>query len=493
MGESEGGPAPCGEFSCCKCELVLPLTEKDTSDDEKNKTQCKLCKRAYKALTRRWQKNKKLQAWWNSKSKDAQIEWYQTARRDNVDKIGNQELKLDLEMIETKGTESRRRVHYKPFDQYKKDLFMEGFSTLIAQQNEFRRRTQDPKYMVRKIGGEYHIGEYMGVVEDELHGQLAVNKVRSTAKQFTSAEELAEERERLQGLFQEAGSAITEASSSVGVGSVTENVLGDMPQSWIAGFIEEGEATSMPDSCRIFDLFHKDLESKREQVERELEEAFEAEMFEGPQKYVDPLIARSTLSEAIEKAKGKASSLHDSAELERTVTIDELKQRLGLGEAALEGDWAELVKRMEVAKKESEKAKDELITSGDEMLESAKGNPDFDFANAKATLKQLVADYTKPEGAYRRFKKTISDSQRSISKQLATELRTSTAKPPKARADLGTGGSGGAESAKSFADILGAYFTSVHESPVGCTSSLQEADWQRGALIVGTEFEAKVA
>eukprot|EP00959_Pyramimonas_sp_CCMP1952_P386982 8110181-Pyramimonas_sp.AAC.1 len=65
MGESEGGPAPCGEFSCCMCDLVLPLSEKDTTDGEKNKAQCKLCKRAYKALTRRWQKNQKLQAWWN--------------------------------------------------------------------------------------------------------------------------------------------------------------------------------------------------------------------------------------------------------------------------------------------------------------------------------------------------------------------------------------------------------------------------------------------
>eukprot|EP00959_Pyramimonas_sp_CCMP1952_P240329 5022268-Pyramimonas_sp.AAC.1 len=91
-------------------------------------------------------------------------------------------------MIETKGTESRRRVHYKPFDQCEKDLFMEGFITLIAQQNEFRRRAQDPKCMVRKIGGECHIGKYMGVVEGDLHGQLAVNKVRSTAKLFTSAE-----------------------------------------------------------------------------------------------------------------------------------------------------------------------------------------------------------------------------------------------------------------------------------------------------------------
>lgn len=78
------GGMPSDVIECVKClekESALGVSMRN------NHPWCKSCVNAYGSLTKRWRKNKQLRAWWSSKTKDEQVEWFvkRKKERDNVD------------------------------------------------------------------------------------------------------------------------------------------------------------------------------------------------------------------------------------------------------------------------------------------------------------------------------------------------------------------------------------------------------------------------
>ena len=83
-GMAEDTMGGCETFECRRCGLSLPIYEKNDDCDKTQKDICEKCHSNYKALTRRWKKNKALKKWFADKTDCEKKEWYATRRQSGV-------------------------------------------------------------------------------------------------------------------------------------------------------------------------------------------------------------------------------------------------------------------------------------------------------------------------------------------------------------------------------------------------------------------------
>ena len=133
---------------------------------------CVVCMKTYKELTRRWKREKKLKAWYQTMSKEKKVAWYRNhkAATLKMDKNGQKLIKLSKKRTRKFSQRCKALLHWQPWHIYKRNKKLDG----VADEAEIRRRWKmdlmDPNVKKRKKNGRWLIAEdngEMGEEEDE--------------------------------------------------------------------------------------------------------------------------------------------------------------------------------------------------------------------------------------------------------------------------------------------------------------------------------------
>eukprot|EP00959_Pyramimonas_sp_CCMP1952_P458708 9477077-Pyramimonas_sp.AAC.2 len=307
------------EFECTKCKQVLSTTllcAKCKKPGNKSAKACNSCNSSYGKLSRRWSKNPKLKSWWDAKTEDQQTQWYLDCFESNAGVEAGGELKIEVEVVEKTSDERRKLYMWKPWAQYKKELFMEGFSTQQAQLMEWRKRLQDPAYKKWFTEGEWHIGEYSGIQDSNANVREIINRQRKkiSADSFEDQEDGQNRVDQMHDDYSRLASSLSAGwASGRGVGSGqpagSDGVeASNIPDAWVKGSVDADWANApLPDmvGAAAAEL----AEAREAEREREMQEDMAADSFPAAKKEVDISSAKLDLKNFVEKSKSKLSQI----------------------------------------------------------------------------------------------------------------------------------------------------------------------------------------
>ena len=200
--EAQEPSAAADEFLCHRCGEMCPLSSLSGglgTDGEVPTVASKLveaiCNTSYKSLAKRWKKNAKLKTWWSSLSGDERQAWYVKHKRAAESVKG---YKREYTMTVThsteqfSGNEKRRRIHWKPYSVIKDEMEMKGKSQ-VEILTEWRNLLMSGERPVQRIGDMWHVGYYMGVIDDEVDG----NMMRSSSSSLTECQNASDVQDAL--------------------------------------------------------------------------------------------------------------------------------------------------------------------------------------------------------------------------------------------------------------------------------------------------------
>ncbi|CAK0837276.1 unnamed protein product, partial [Prorocentrum cordatum] len=425
-GGPEMSPRQCQEFNCSKCKQdlsVMMLAPKCKKPGNKSSKVCSVCVACYGKLQRRWAKNSRLKTWWEAKTEDEQTQWYLECFENNSGNESGGELKIELEVVEKDEENQRKQYMWKPWKQYKKDLFMEGFTEEKDQLIEWRKRLQDKDYKKWYTANEWHIGEYLGILDEGVKSKAVVSRQRKKSSGFDGVDDAAAKLEQQQEDYNRIASGLKAAWPGHQHHKPESGPAANIPEEWVQGAVgadgDLQERDSLPNL--LSDTVTEMAEQREIEVTRELQEEMQAQAFPEKKKEVDIRAAKMDMQNATEKSKAKLKSMVETLDLEAKGTIATIKERLFPKGAAVDELFLGLLAEWDSAWGEVKTELEAYSGEHDAILSAANdAQPGFNFQAEKAKVKAMSGTFSRAGGPFKKAKKACSALQAALSKRLTT-------------------------------------------------------------------------
>lgn len=335
------------QFTCSKCGEKCPasaLGERQRSNIPKNPVET-VCANNYKGLAKRWRKNPKLRVWWEQLDEASKREWFGKHKRLSEQQPG---LKRDFETVLAStteiagGTEKRRRVLWKPFGQFLKDEKMRNPQASQSDIEQSWRLLLMGGGDVKKIDGEWHLKEYLGVYEDEVDSQMDRRTV--TQRHFATGIDDLQEGVARQG--DEMAILRAERSRNRAIDRVVA-AAPEFPESYVTQVecAPVAESVSVAGIGFLVKSYEQAVAARKQWHQACMEEAAEAEPFqveESKKCSKSASVLKLEVEKDIRKATTKVSMLIDEANLESEHLLSHVEQN-EFGDSDLVDEWKMLV------------------------------------------------------------------------------------------------------------------------------------------------------
>lgn len=312
-------PIPAECFECSRCMEACSNADLAPACKRGGKTSqsCWRCLAAYKGLTRRWRKNRKLQTWFQQKTAGEKAEWYKqhkTSMAGQRNDKGRRIIEVHMESFQEKKHSAKRRIHWKPFHIYRRDLMASGVTDLNQVQAMWRADLMNSANKRKKVAGQWCIGEFLGEIEDfeEAEGN----------RSSVDKKQVAEDEQEMSELIKELGDT-TRASASVVdamLGEVMAFPSGDDVCDIADEYVKDPITTVSAASLLGFDTLLADMAASDDMVsklnELYLEEELDAEKCALPTDDRDESMLRSELLKLVKVHLLKVRGSLDEHDLE---------------------------------------------------------------------------------------------------------------------------------------------------------------------------------
>ena len=413
-------------FTCGKCGEDEPLINLHPScKHAKVADACAVCIENYRAIVRRWKKEKKLKPWFQAKSEEEKEQWYKEHKKKNQNR--NKHQKFDLEMTNktTVSNENRNRDWWKPWHIMRRDLFCEGISDPGKQLLEFRRRLMSGEWKVRfdTPNNQWLICEWQGRFEDSVNASSTELSVKDTREGVTDQPQmemfLQDFQDRLSAVEQDQSHRL-QASASQAMKDLGAQVA--LPDSLIPNIGEPSSVRECFDASLMhrFDEMAAEEEGYQALLASELADAQSIDAVEAKKK--DPVVLRLEALKMLDKLKPQIQASLDVTTAE-AFNVKEfalarvLKVSSGTDLNTLREPWKETLLRLTSLLDTSSEAWEMHYRLVDELKNTVHDTSwNQDIQGIKDSMKQIWIDVRKQGSHYFNLKRAIQDSKNLIQK-----------------------------------------------------------------------------
>ncbi|CAK0845441.1 unnamed protein product, partial [Prorocentrum cordatum] len=358
------------------------------------------------------------------------------------------------------GAEKRRRVLWKPFSVWKKDELKQrpelGERDLIT---NWRKALLNAD-ITHKFGNEWHIGEYIGIVDDDVQGSFSEVGVRSTTM-TEGSDELAEATAMATSVHLRAtqersanGPSVVLASSSSSAGpAIAPQCVSNIME------VDDRLGSSEAGIAAITDRFAAQERAQKELEALHMEELVEADKFDAPAHESSSAQNQDLNIYDLEiehrKWASKLGIAADGAGPECESIVDHAKDVMFKG-AEMPADFKLALDAVTAASKDMDDARMILIKKlSDHLAEvSAEMRSDspINLADAKGAFATMREEFLGPQGQVASLRKRLTAIRQLVQKHHNGAMKASKAENARAKMNVSAEvvNQGGAGTAMSY-------------------------------------------